>query len=273
VRLVLGLSLVGFAFCSFFSAAQTQSSQLTSSSDPQALALAAQSIAAMTGGNPVSDVTLTGSLSSVTEAGSQTGTVTLMAKGVTESRVDLVLPDLSVSEIRNGSSGLPLCATSVNGGSQQLSAAHNCWTSAGWFFPVLVGLGVTSDSSFVLSYIGQETRNQVPVQHLRLSRFVNKRDVAANVFNQRISSVDIFLDATSLLPAAFAFNTHPDSDATYDIPIAVAFSKYQPFNGIQIPTHIQKYVTGTLALDISVTAASLNSGLPDSTFSITGQSQ
>jgi hypothetical protein len=271
VRLVLGLSLV--LLCSFCVPAQIKSAQTAPTSDPQALALAAQSIAAMTGGNAVTDVTLSGNVSSLTESGSQSGTVTLMAKGVAESRVDLKVADLSLSEIRNGSQGLPLCASSVNGAPQRLSALHNCWTSGSWFFPLLVGLGVTSDSSFVLSYVGLETSSQSSVQHLRLSRFVNGKDAAASTLNQKISSIDIFLDSTSLLPLLFTFNVHPDADATYDIPVAVGFSKYQPFSGIQIPTHIQKYITGTLALDISVTAASVNSGLPDSTFSITAQSQ
>ena len=90
---------------------------------------------------------------------------------------------------------------------------------------------------------------------------------------QNLSSIQIYLDAASLLPVEFAFNSHTDADATYDIPIQVFFSNYQSFQGIQIPTHIQKFVTGTLAFDIAVKTANVNSGLLDSIFSITTTSE
>src|ERR1051326_3210637 len=75
-------------------------------SDPQALAYAAQSIAAMTGGNAISDVTLTGSVT--WNAGADSGTATLQALGTGESRMGLGLADGARTEIRDAQTGTAL---------------------------------------------------------------------------------------------------------------------------------------------------------------------
>jgi hypothetical protein len=38
--------------------------------------------------------------------------------------------------------------------------------------------------------------------------------------------------------------------------------------GIIVPTHIQKLIQGTVTLDFTVSSAAVNSGLPDSEFSV-----
>jgi hypothetical protein len=60
-------------------------------SDPQAVAFASQSIAALTGGSPISDVTLTGSVTWSGGTTTETGTATLLASGTGESRMNFVL--------------------------------------------------------------------------------------------------------------------------------------------------------------------------------------
>ena len=80
--------------------------------------------------------------------------------------------------------------------------------------------------------------------------------------------MDFYLDATSLLPVAIKFNTHPDDDANTNIPVEVDFSSYQAVNGAQIPFHIQKFSQGTLMLDVTVTSVAVNSGVADSAFMV-----
>ena len=100
IRLLV-CSLLVFVFSRFVFA------QSPPASDPQALGYAAQSIAALIGGVTVSDVTLTGSVTRIAGSEADTGTATLLAKGTTESRVDLQLTGGSRSDILNGSSGFP----------------------------------------------------------------------------------------------------------------------------------------------------------------------
>jgi hypothetical protein len=80
--------------------------------------------------------------------------------------------------------------------------------------------------------------------------------------------MDIYLDFASLLPVAFVFNVHPDDDATTNIGVEIDFSSYEAVNGVQIPFHIQKLISNGLALDVVLSSAVLNSGLPDSYFAI-----
>ena len=79
--------------------------------------------------------------------------------------------------------------------------------------------------------------------------------------------MDIYLDATSLLPTAFVFNTY-STDGSQTIPVEVDFSNYQAINGIQVPFQIQRSVAGNLGLSFSVVSVLFNSGLSDSLFAI-----
>jgi len=80
--------------------------------------------------------------------------------------------------------------------------------------------------------------------------------------------MEIYLDASTSLPAAVSFNTHPDRDASRDIPVEITFSDYRLVNGVQIPFHVQKYFNGSLILDMQFERADLNTGLSPSSFSV-----
>ena len=85
---------------------------------------------------------------------------------------------------------------------------------------------------------------------------------------QRLSQVDIYLDSTTNLPVAVDFNTHPDTDANENLPIEIQFSGWQPVSGIHVPSRIQKFLQGSLTLDLSALTISVNTGLPQSDFTI-----
>jgi hypothetical protein len=132
-------------------------------SDPQALALAAQSIAALTSGNAVLDVTLSGNATWIVGSDKEAGSTTLLAKGTGESRVDLNLSGGTRSEVRNDSSGYPQGQFVGADGTVQSWALHNCWINASWFFPALSILAPISDPAVILTYVGEESRNGAPV--------------------------------------------------------------------------------------------------------------
>ena len=55
----------------------------------------------------------------------------------------------------------------------------------------------------------------------------------------------MYLDGTSLLPVAFhILNVHPDNDASTNIALEIDFSNYQVVNGVQIPMHVQRLISG-----------------------------
>jgi outer membrane lipoprotein-sorting protein len=80
--------------------------------------------------------------------------------------------------------------------------------------------------------------------------------------------MDFYLDPSTFLPLAIAFAAHPNQDALTDIATEVRFANYQPVNGVLVPFHIQQMLSGGVILDITITAATFNTGIPASTFSL-----
>ena len=234
------------------------------SSDPFAVSLAQKSVAALTGGVPVADVTLNANVISISGSDNESGTGTLAAKGTSESRVDLSLSGGTRSDVRNLTNGSPGGAWNKNSSASTAYAQHNCWTDAAWFFPALSSLTQSANPNFVFKYIGQEQHGGVSTQHIRVFK-IGQQD---NGTLQRLSTIDYYLDPNSSLPLAIASQTHADSDMNIDIATEVRFANYQAVSGFQVPFHFQRMFSGGVVLDVTVTNAVFNSGLPDSNFTI-----
>jgi hypothetical protein len=232
-------------------------------SDPQALAVALQSIAALTAGTSITDVTLTGTVT-WNGSGPDTGTGTLRALGTGESRMDLPLTSGTRTEVRDAQTGVAEGQWSGPSNASGTFAFHNCWTDAAWFFPALSSL--TAGTNVVLSYIGIETRNGASVQHVQ--SYVYQAGQFYSPTPQQLSTMDFFLDAGTLLPVALTFNAHPDSDPTINLLNEVDFSNYQTVSRVVMPMRIQRYQQGNLTVDFVVTDAAVNTGLQLSTFAI-----
>jgi hypothetical protein len=259
VARLAAVTLVAIAVLSYSASAQNQ----PPASDPQAVAYAAQSIAAMTGSTTISDVTLTGTV--MWNAGTDTGTATLRALGTGESRMELALTSGARTEIRDAQTGPQLGQWFAPNNASGNFASQNCWTDAVWFFPVLGSLA--TGPNVVLSYIGPEAWNGGSVQHIQ-SYVYQPNQFGLNPSPQQLSTMDFYLDATTLLPTAVTFNAHPDDNATTNLLVEVDFSNYQTVIGVVVPKHIQKYQQGNLMVDVVVTGASFNTGLPLSIFTV-----
>src|SRR5713101_41611 len=107
-RLAVAASLLISAVCAV--------GQNPQSSDPLAVSLAQKSVAALTGGAPVADVTLNANVISIYGTDKETGTGTFEAKGASESRVDLILSSGTRSDVRNLTNGVPAGVWVKSGG-------------------------------------------------------------------------------------------------------------------------------------------------------------
>jgi hypothetical protein len=244
----------------------------SATSDSQALTLAAQAEQAMTHSVAILDVTLTGTATQTAGSWSNTGAATFKAKGTAESRLDFsaasVHPEVQVqSEIRAlDSSGHPTGTWVRPDGVKHAVALHNAFTDAAWFFPALGSLGTASQSSIVAKYVGAETHNGVAVQHLRLWRTADASLSSIAGVVPGLSTVDIYLDSSSALPVALAFNAHSDKDMNTNVPIEVRYSDWRTASGITAPFHVQKYLNGALIMDFEASQVTINSGLTDAQF-------
>jgi hypothetical protein len=80
--------------------------------------------------------------------------------------------------------------------------------------------------------------------------------------------MEIYFDPQSLLPVVLDFDTHPDVDANTNLPVEIQFGNFQTISGVLVPLLIQKYLQGSLLLSLAVANASINSGVPPSTFTL-----
>jgi hypothetical protein len=240
--------------------------QAAPASDPTAISLAVKSVAALSGGTLIHDVTINANVISIAGSDNDSGTAVLTAKRGGESRVDLTLSSGTRTDVRNVVNGFSSGAWTTNGATATAYAQHNSWTDAAWFFPVLGSLSQSTVSTFTFSYIGLEQHGGVSAQHLRV--FQVPPGISNLSLAQQLTAIDVYLDPVSYLPLAVAFTIHPDNDLNTNIPTETRFASYQSVTGIQVPFHIQRSINGTVVFDATVTHVAVNTGPPDSLFTL-----
>jgi hypothetical protein len=261
VRFVLALSLAFFLSLSL-------AAQQTATSSPQALVLLQRSISALAGGQTLTDVTLSGTARRIAGSDDDTGTAVLKALASGRGRTDLSLPSGQRSEVCDLSATTPAGAWSGPDRISHPIAFHNLLSEPAWFFPAFAIARRLSGSGYVATYIGHETHNGQPVEHISVSQTSSNPDAPGAATLQHLTQVDYFLDSSTLLPAAISFNTHPDNNALLDLPVEVQFSDYRAVNGAQVPFHVQKFLNNTLLFDFQVQNVTFNTGLTASSFSL-----
>jgi len=116
-------------------------------------------------------------------------------------------------------------------------------------------LGGTTPASTTVAFAGTSILNGQSLLDIRKSStFVSPHSADLLARN---STVDLLLDPGTFLPTALTFATHPDADANRQIPVTVQFSDYRTISGVSIPFHIQKFMNGTLMLDVTVSSATI----------------
>jgi hypothetical protein len=253
----------------FFGSPLNSQSRPQTPSATQPAQLIQQALAALTGGQSVTDVTLTASAHRIAGSDDETGTATLKAVASGASSLSLILPSGPRTEILNSAATPPTGSWSGPDAVVHPIAFHNLLTGPSWFFPAFSLATSSFASGATLTYLGHEAHSGRAVEHVSVSQ-VPPAQVAAGAvpFLRHLTQVDFFLDSTSLLPVAISFTTHPDTNAVVDIPVEIAFSDYRAVNGTQVPFHIQKYLNNSLALDFQASSVTLNTGLTASTFNV-----
>jgi hypothetical protein len=266
-RLFLALWLVllangGIPFASAQAAASAQPTAAVS--DPNAIALASRALQSLAGGTALSDITLQANATYIAGSDEEVGTVTLVARGNAQSLVTLNLTGGQRQEVRNGVAGMWVGPD----GTPHAMAGDNCFLDADWFFPAFSLAALAGDPTLVIRFIGQEIHAGQPVHQLVLFHSLSGQTPEVIAFVQQFSAMDLYLDVSSLLPTAIAFNIHADDDSAVSIPVEIQFADYRPVNGVQVPFRIRKLLQRTLTLDLTVANAAINSGVPPSMFTI-----
>jgi hypothetical protein len=252
-------------------------------SDPQAVSLLQNSLAAQVGTAQVADATLSGAAQRIAGSDDEAGTSALTTMSAGESKLALSFPSGTFTEIRTpvgqpppsapAGATVPAGAWIGPDGVSHAIVAQNLSTDPTWFFPAFTIGRLISSQNYVVSYVGQESHDGQQVLHLSASQQFwpsvgGQAPVPLPSLIAHVSQMDLYLAPTSLLPVALDFNVHPDNNANLDIPVEIRFSGYQPVNGVQVPFHVQKYVNNGLVLDLQLNHAALNSGLTAASFQL-----
>jgi hypothetical protein len=236
----------------------------------QPQALLQNALSALVPSGTVTDVTLSGSVRRVAGSDDETGTATLRALSTGESRVDLSFPSGTRGEATGSSSGNPSGSWLGADGVAHAISQHNLWSDSSWFFPAFT-MSRLLGSDYTVSYVAHETRNGQAVEHLTAVRQFQVTGAPPDLSLaplQHLTAMDIYLDSSTLLPAAICFNTHPDKNQLVDIPVEIRLSDYRVVGAALVPFHVQRFLQNSLALDIKVASANLNTGLASATLTL-----
>jgi hypothetical protein len=231
--------------------------------DPQALNLIASSLKAVTGSVVLTDASLQGTANVPVGDEQETGSFALEVKGNQESKLVLNLNSGTLQEIRQWRAGVWINTD----GQKDVMAVHNCWTDASVLLPVFTLQTTLGDQQTSALYLGRTILGGAVVDHVQLSHLVAGQGQKMAVEIQSLSAMDLYLDVASHLPVAIAFATHPNDDLHVSIPVQIQFSAYKQIGGIQAPTRMQKFMQGTLVLELVVASVATNSGVTDLEFS------
>jgi hypothetical protein len=233
----------------------------TSTTGTSATTLLSQLSTAFSGGNVVHQVQLTGTANWHVGNLDDTGTATLSAATNGSSQLQLSLSSSGTrTETQTGQgSGLTCTWAGKNAVANSVDPL-DCWRPVIWFLPPL-----SLQPSLLTGYLGATDLGTGPVgfstatyRHLQSALVLPdlKAKLTSDVMTH--STADLGIDPTSFLPAVLSYSIRPDNGAPIPILIEIHYSNYQTINGVKIPFTIQRYVNGSLQLEIAVSSAQVD---------------
>ncbi|MGC2421259.1 MAG: hypothetical protein WA405_06370 [Candidatus Acidiferrales bacterium] len=252
-------------------AAQGTSQQTTSPPRPgRSIALALKSMAALTAGALINNVTLTGTITLANAPNAGSGAITLSATADGQSQVTMSLPSGQQSEIRSYSRMSHTGTwTDSEGASHDFSMLNTLGPHPAWYFPVLVMQRGFMSTQYFAGDLGPATWDGASVEHLQIFRrpwSERFKPVVVNPLLKQMSLYDIYLDPSSLLPVAMTFNVHLDSANPTQLFVPagtpagdhleeIRFSDYRQVQGRPMAFHVQVYFNGVISADIQLASA------------------
>lgn len=223
----------------------------------QGSALLEQVVAAFSP-HPVTSIRMTGIASWHSGGSTDSGSATLLASVDGSSQIQLSLASKGLwIESQSAVSPTMICGWQGNDGVQHSGNLVNCIRPTIWFFPSMLLQSLNSRQAISAIDLGLGPVGETGTyRHLNLafSTFPNQVLEITGAANP----VDLGFDPNTLLPAVLAYDVLPDSGGDVLIPIEVHFSNYNLVDGVQVPFLIQRYVNGSLQLEIQVSSAQVN---------------
>jgi len=246
----------------------------------QGASILQQSLAALTGGATVTDVTMTGTVTVLSGSTTASGTITLVGTVAGQSQLTLALPSGNWVTTENFATNPRTSSVAGPSGTTQDTAPEELMgPSPAWFCPVLVIINAAVPNNFVVSYVGQETSNGSPAQHVAIwPQAVNSFPVSSggpqappgpSLPSSRPGQQELYVNPSTFLPETLVLrvrgygtkNSVPDPTQPMSLTEEVLFSNYQQVAGGVAAFHVQVLLGGTPLMDIQLSSVRFNTGV------------
>jgi hypothetical protein len=226
-----------------------------------AASILAQLSQAVSKGIVIHNVQMSGSATWHAGSLEDSGTVNLTTSTGGSSQMTLVFAASGQrTESQTGAGGSATCQWSGSDSVAHAISLNNCWKANLWFLPAISlqpsllpsELGVIDLGTGSVGSTGDEYR------HIQSQLVLSSIPSAMTTDIMQQSTADLGLDPTTLLPAVLAYSVRPDNGALVSIAIEIRYSDYRTVNGVQIPFLIQRYVNGSLQLEIQINSAQVS---------------
>ncbi len=247
-------------FALFPQFALAQQTAIAVQRDPQAIALLQQSVAAMTRSAPA-DSSATGTITIVEGSTTQSGTIQILTLGTAQTSETLTLPSGTRTVVYSSGS-----AEETSGGQSAIPPLETAITDQCPDFPLPLLLSALNNSDAAFRYVGAETLNGTPVQHVQYwNSFASKPPFQALA---SFSLSDMWIDSNSGVPLKLAYVRHLGGGSLPAFPVEVSYSNYKNVGGVLYPFQISKALNGTPWLTIEIQNVSFNTGLTAAQFQV-----
>jgi hypothetical protein len=230
-----------------------------------------QALTAQTGGAPIADVTLSGTITvEITPTlVPETGTVSLAATSGGHSKTIITVPSGKYTDIRDYSGTTHTATLITPDGTQTLSPDSLMSPDPAWFFSAFLMSSTLASSDYVCADAGPETRAGRPVEHLAIWNYPAGMSGPVAMAIQNDTQQDLYLDSSTFLPVSLLLKLRGNyADTSLQhwgksvlVPEEVRFSDYRQVQGRPVAFHIQLYIQGALFFDIQLSSATYNSGV------------
>jgi hypothetical protein len=231
-------------------------SQTATSQTPTTFQVQAQT--AVSAGKPFSAVNLTATAEWTAGSLHESGTANLQANADGSNNVQLVIGKASRTEVQAKADPSRICTWTDSAGKSHEILGPNCLVAIPWFAPSLFAQpSATLPPILATTDDGAVSKNSSTFH--QVSYLLKLKGKNAATTNQMVSqsTVKVFYDPQTSLPASLEYSIHPDNDDSQNIPVKVVFANYQSVSGVMLPFHIERYVNRTLQLKLDVSNASI----------------
>jgi len=211
-----------------------------------------QAKAAFTSNSAISNITLDGTFISTEGSLRQEGNAHLVAGSDGTYSVALTKSSGAAGEARTRTDSDVGCTWQDARGNDHPVDWSNCQTPA-WFLPEL-SLFLSSPPTAEWGLLAQNA--DVATPHLKFNYSSSGTTPSGKVPIR--TALDLELSSTTLLPSKATYFMHPDNHLNFNILVQIVYQNYREISGVNIPFRIQKFVNGTLVLDITLNSATVN---------------